>query len=197
MDRRSALKKTGWLAGTTVAMPTILSFLSSCKNEVRSTWQPKFFTDEEAMTISALVDRILPRTDTPGALDVKVDIFLDIFIARCYEKEAQDNIRNEIAAFNKDCESKYGDVLFNLRESTKIEVLQDAEKTSGKFNPEVWGKAIGEQGSVGFYRSLKSLAIWAYFTSEEIGKNVLGYDPVPGNYEPCINIAEIGKRWSL
>lgn len=197
MDRRKALKKTGLLAGAAIAMPGMLSLLQSCKNESRLNWQPLFFTESEAKTISTLVDMILPRTDTPGALDVKVDLFIDKVIAKTYDEEGQKNMRAEIAAFNENCKKNFGEVFIDLSDEKRIAVLEAAEKSSGKFNPGVWGKTVGEQEPVGFYRSLKSTAIWAYFTSEEIGENVLSYDPIPGNYEACKPVSEVGNRWSL
>ena len=197
MDRRNALKKTGLLAGAAVAMPSLLSLLQSCKNEPRLTWQPEFFTSGEASTISAIVDMILPRTDTPGALDVKVDVFIDRVIARTYDEKGQQKMRDDIAAFNADCKADFGSVFAELDEAKRTEVLKQAEKSSGKFNPSVWGKTVGDQEPIGFYRALKSTAIWAYMTSEEMGENVLSYDPVPGNYEPCKPVSEVGNRWSL
>lgn len=197
MDRRSALKKTGLLAGAAVAMPTILSLLQSCENEPRLTWKPEFFTKEEATTIGTLVEMILPRTDTPGALDVKVDVFIDKVISQTYDQEGQQNMRNEITTFNNRCKEKFGTIFASLDVSKRNEILKAEEKSSGKFNPGIWGATIGNQEPIGFYRSMKSMAIWAYFTSEEIGEKVLSYDPIPGNYEPCKPLSEIGNRWSL
>lgn len=197
MDRRKALKKTSLLAGATVAMPTMITLLQSCKSEPRLTWTPEFFTEEEASTIGTLVDMIIPRTDTPGALDVKVDVFIDKVVAQAYDEDGQQNMRNEIADFNNRCSEKHGASFANLDEAKKVEVLKAEEKSSGKFNPGVWGTTIGKQEPIGFYRSMKSMAIWAYVTSEEIGKNVLSYDPVPGKYEACMPLSEVGNRWSL
>ena len=197
MDRRSALKKAGVLAGSAVAIPSLFSLLQSCKNENRLDWQPLFFTENEAKTIAVLLDMILPRTDTPGALDVKADMFIDKVIAKTYDEEGQKKIRSEMAAFNSDCEKTFGGTFIELSVSDREKVLQAAEKTSGKFSPGVWGTAVGKQEPIGFYRSIKSMAIWAYFSSEEIGKKVLAYDPVPGTYEPCIPVSEVGNRWSL
>ncbi len=197
MDRRNALKKTGLLAGSALAMPSLFSLLQSCKIETRLDWQPLFFTDIEAKTIASLLDTILPRTDTPGALDVKADIFIDKVIAKTYDAEGQQNIRTQIADFNTDCKNNYGDTFSALSATDKTKVLEAAEANSATFNPGVWGTTVGEQKPVGFYRSMKSMAIWAYFTSEEIGKNVLSYDPIPGNYEPCKPLSEVGNRWSL
>ncbi|TLP80271.1 gluconate 2-dehydrogenase subunit 3 family protein [Maribacter sp. ACAM166] len=197
MDRRKALRKTGLFAGATILMPSMLSLFESCKSETRLDWQPLFFTGEEAKTIAALVDMILPRTDTPGALDVKSDIFIDTVIAKSYDKEGQDDMRANITAFNENCKSKYGAVFYNLNEDDRIAILNEAEKSSGKFGKGVWGAGVGPQEPIGFYRSMKSMAIWAYFTSEEMGENVLNYDPIPGAYEPCKPLSEVGNRWSL
>ena len=197
MNRRSALKKASVLAGSAVAIPSFFSLLQSCKSENRLGWQPLFFTETEAKTIAAILDMILPRTDTPGALDVKSDIFIDKVIAKTYIEEAQAKMRSEIAAFNSECEKSFGNTFAELNPSDKEKVLQAAEANSGKFSPGVWGTPVGKQETIGFYRSIKSMAIWAYFTSEEIGKNVLAYDPIPGTYEPCMPLSEGQNRWSL
>ncbi|MGB6151094.1 MAG: gluconate 2-dehydrogenase subunit 3 family protein [Pricia sp.] len=197
MDRRSALIKAGLLTATAVVMPTMVTLLQSCKNEKQPTWQPEFFIEEEAKTMAALVDTILPRTNTPGALDVNVDVFIDKVIARTYDGQSQENVRSELADFMLNCKKRYGNSFYNLDASEKGEILETAEKNSGKLNPGVWGKTIGEQKPVTFYRSMKSMAIWAYFTSEEIGKHILTYNPVPGAYDGCVPISEIGMRSSL
>ncbi|KAA2216703.1 gluconate 2-dehydrogenase subunit 3 family protein [Maribacter flavus] len=197
MDRRKALKKAGLLAGATIAMPSLFSILQSCKTETRLDWQPEFFTEEEAKTISALIDTILPTTDTPGGLDVKADMFIDKVVAQTYDAEGQQNMRDAIAEFNASCKENYGAIFPELSNADKTAVLKEAEASSPKFNPGVWGTTVGEQKPVGFYRSMKSMAIWAYFTSEEIGENVLSYDPIPGTYEPCKPLSEVGNRWSL
>lgn len=197
MNRRKALLKTGLFAGATLLMPSILSILQSCKTENRLAWTPLFFTENEAKTISLLIDMILPRTSTPGALDVNSDIFIDKVIAEGYDKPGQESIRAEIVAFNSDCKSKYGAAFIELNEADRIDFLKTAEANSGKFNPGIWGTSIGAQEPIGFYRSMKSMAIWAYFTSQEIGEHVLGYDPIPGNFEACKPVSEVGNRWSL
>jgi hypothetical protein len=197
MDRRKALLKTGFFAGATILMPSMLSLFESCKTETRLDWQPLFFTDVEAKTIAKLVDMILPRTDTPGALDVKSDIFIDKVIAKTYDKKGQDSMRADIAAFNKNCQENYGDIFINLNTEDSTKVLTEAETNSGKFGSGVWGTGVGPQETIGFYRSMKAMAIWAYMTSEEIGKNVLSYDPIPGKYEPCKPLSEVGNKWSL
>lgn len=197
MDRRKALQKTGLMAGMILSTPTLLSLLQQCKTEERAEWSPTFLTGEEAAFISSFVDAILPRTDTPGALDVKVDVFLDKLFSQGYDEVGQNEIRNEIKTFNQNCVDTFGDNFASLKEKEKVAILTQAEKNSGKFNSSVWGTPVGEPVEVGFYRSLKSMVIWAYFSSEEIGENVLSYDPIPQQYLGCIPVSDVGNRWSL
>lgn len=178
-------------------MPSLLTMLQSCQSKPRLEWEPLFFSEEEARFMASLVDTILPRTDTPGALDVKVDIFMDTVFAKSYDAEGQQKIRSEIAQFNENCKKDYGAVFVDLDQKDKEAVLKAAEANAGKFSGSVWGTAVGPQEAIGFYRSIKSMAIWAYTTSEEIGRNVLSYDPVPQEYKGCIPLSDVGNRWTL
>ena len=57
------------------------------------------------------------------------------------------------------------------------------------------GIARAEEGQPqGFFRLFRSATILGYFTSETVGKTVLHYDPVPGRYDGCLPIAEVGNR---
>ena len=57
------------------------------------------------------------------------------------------------------------------------------------------GIAKAEEGrEQGFFRLIRSATILGYFTSEQVGKNVLHYDPVPGSYDGCVPIDQVGRR---
>lgn len=197
MDRRKALKTTGLLAGATLALPSALSLLQSCQSQNRLDWEPEFFTTSEALLVRTLADTILPRTETPGALDVHVDVFLDRLMGRAYGPEGQAAMHQALEDFDAQCLKIYGNVFAELDPEGRSQVLQAAEASNGKFRMSVWGTAVGEERPIGFYRELKSTLLWAYFSSEKIGKEVLSYDPIPGAYKGCIPLSEVGNRWSL
>ncbi|MGB5228247.1 gluconate 2-dehydrogenase subunit 3 family protein [Eudoraea sp.] len=197
MDRRAALKKTAMVAGSAAMVPSLFSLLQSCQQKKRINWEPIFLTINQAELISTLVDTLLPKTETPGALDVKVDVFIDLVFAKLFNKAGQDAMIAQMEQFNTNCKEIFGSVFSELSEQDRDAFLKKEEFESGKYNGSVWGTAVGEQKPVGFYRTLKSLALWGYFSSEEIGKNVLNYDPIPGEYLGCIPLKDVGNSWSL
>ena len=197
MNRREALKSTALLGGTAVVSTSLLTLLQSCQQQPRSGWQPQFLNASHAQLVTSLVDTILPTTDTPGGLDVKVDMFIDLILAKTYDEAAQKEKVAEMDAFNEKCASQFGKAFHELDASQRQSMLQAEEDNSPTFNGGVWGTAVGEQEPVGFYRAFKSMAIWGYCSSEEIGKNVLNYDPIPGPYQGCIPFSDVGKVWSL
>lgn len=198
MNRRTALRKTTLLAGSVLGAPTLAALLQSCRTQDRLSWEPLFLSQDQARFVSAFVDFLLPRTATPGGLDVKTDIFLDRVFAELYDAAGQQSVVAEIDAFNADCRERFGDDFAQLSPEDKTEVFRSAEADTPTFNGSVWGTAVGEQQPVGFYRQLKSAALWGYFSSQEIGMNHLSYDPIPGEYRGCAPLDEVGgKNWSL
>ncbi len=197
MNRRNVIKNTGLIAGVGLLGSSMMTILQSCQNESHSDWQPLFFTSDESAFVSSLLDTLLPRTDTPGALDVKTDIFIDKIIATSYDSAGQQKIRKQMATFNQNCEQQFGAVFSKLAKNKKEAALKKEESNSGKLNKGIWGKSVGEPTEVGFYRSFKSMAVWAYLSSEKIGKEVLSYDPIPQAYNGCIPVSEVGNKWSL
>ena len=90
MDRRKALKNMGIAMGYTVATPTLISIMQSCKGEQVLEWTPDFFTKEQGSALTKLVDIIIPQTDTPSASEVQVNLFIDRFLNEVIEKDEQD-----------------------------------------------------------------------------------------------------------
>ncbi|WP_111641851.1 gluconate 2-dehydrogenase subunit 3 family protein [Marinimicrobium alkaliphilum] len=195
MNRREAIRQTLFLGGVALSAPALMSVLSACSNQKDDALSP--LNSEQANTIAELVDTILPATDTPGAKDLNVNGFIEQVIAQLMPPAEQDGLRRAIDAFNARSLERFEDTFANLDQEQRQQMLKQEERESGTYNPQIWGGTIGEQKPVGFYRQLKSLAIWGYFSSEYIGKHVLSYDLVPGEQKGCIPLSRVGNSWSL
>ena len=197
MNRRKALKQSIHWGSTVIFSSSILSLMQSCETDPALDWTPQFLNRDQAAMITALLDTLLPTTDTPGALDVQVHKVVDRVFAELFDAEAQATLVAQMAAFDDQCKAKFGQVFAALTSAQQQSILEDAEANDPKFARSVWGTAVGEQKPVGFYRSFKGLAINTYFSSKEVGMNVLNYDPVPGDFIGCVPFEEVGKVWSL
>ena len=197
MKRREAFKKTALALGVTASGSTLTSLLTACQEQDRNTWKPKFFNEEDVKIISAICDTILPKTDTPGALELNVDVFVDLMINDTLPDREKEHIKTTFDKFKSDCQSRFSKSFEKLDNGQKEELLTEMEKESNNFLPSVWGMTIGKQPPIDFYRRIKQFTLVGYYTSEYIGKNVLVYDPIPGEQKGCIPLSGVGNSWSL
>lgn len=197
MNRREALKQSAWLMGYGVAGSVFGGMLNGCQVDTGSDWTPLFFTPAQAATVAEVAEHILPRTDTPGAKDVFVDRFIDRIIADCYSPEQQEQFRSGLDTFDADCRQQFNRSFVKCTPAQRDEFLRRQEAAPSNPDRYLWGNKIVEGGKPPFYRELKGLCLFGYFSSEEVGEKVLKYDPVPGKFVGCVPVAEIGRAWSL
>lgn len=171
MDRRAAIKKTSIILGLAIGSPVVMSILNGCVPEKSIDWKPRFFTLDQSLLIADISDVILPRTNTPGALDVDVDAFIDFIVHDCYFGEEQQHFVEGLAKLDKESNLIGGDIFIHLSHKKKTELLTVLETKAD---------------SQSFYTKLKGLILLGYFTSEEIMTKYLEYVPVPSKLEGCI-----------
>jgi hypothetical protein len=192
MKRRDALKNLGLAAGFAITAPSIFSLLQSCTSA--PTWIPTYFTKDEKEVVVNLVDIILPKTEgIPSATDVNVPQFIDKYITEVLNTEDQEAIRVSfteiILTLKPTVETDIRDVTtaqYTALLDAHLLVKGDIDKDR-LANPEALQPTKNE-----FLNHFKYLTIMAFVGSEEIGENVLMYDPVPTAYY-CGDLQEISK----
>jgi len=198
MKRREALKNLGLATGFFVATPSIISLLQSCTSEV-STWTPEFLSIDEGVVLTNLADIILPKTDIPSATEVNVPQFIDKYIKEVLDDESQAQVKTVfgtiVSILKPDAETKIEKVTQDEYKALldNYMLLEDEIDQEREANLEAKIMTKSE-----FLNNLKWMTINAYKTTQEIGENVLVYDPVPGAYL-CGDLQELtgGKSWSL
>jgi len=192
MKRRDALKNLGLAAGFAITAPSIFSLLQSCTSAPN--WMPTYFTKDEKEVVVHLVDIILPKTaGIPSATEVNVPQFIDKYITEVLNAEDQEAIRVSfteiIATLKPTAETAIRDVTtaqYTALLDAHLLVKGDIDKDR-LANPEALQPTKNE-----FLNHFKYLTIMAFVGSEEIGENVLMYDPVPTAYY-CGDLQEISK----
>ncbi len=207
MKRRQALKNIGLGAGFLVASPTIMSLLQSCTNEPE--FNPLFITKGEGHALRRVVDLIIPSDDTiPGAVDVGVHSFIDSFWNEVIPEEEQALIKVGFKVFGDKFRSTFDKELEAGKPEEFDQLMAQYLKTSNE-EQKAFGEKMGEFYSAyekdptalpdtdaamfSLLSSIRGMTIWSWKTSEQIGENVLWYDPVPGQYKGCLPSSEAGN----
>ncbi len=180
ITRREALQRAAIFLGAALS-PSILAGALRAQTLPAGGAALRYLDPRQAATTAAAAERILPKTDTPGALDVGVPAFID----RMYGEYLTGDERFLFATGLKEIEAlsraKSGKGFAALDAAAQDDVLREIARASqGKDRT--------------FFALLKELVVTGYFTSEQVGRTVLHYDPIPGRYDACIPIADVGNR---
>lgn len=187
MNRREAIKQQALLVfGTSLSAAVLTDIFTSCSTPAGVSWQPVFFTPTQAALLSIITETILPKTQTPGAIEIGVPQFIDKIAATCIDPNMQQTLVEGLSQINDLAKTKFHKNFEACDTLQKETILTELDQTAGSFPLSLWGITLEKPKPVTFFRHLKSLTLFAYFTSQEIGKGVLRYDPVPGDFLACI-----------
>ena len=178
IDRREALKRSGIFVGGVLSLRALATAMQGCQTSMDPDWTPAFFSQDESDTLGHLAEAIIPRTDTPGALDAKVHRYLDVMASKIFPTEESEKFRSGLTAFSATVQEKFGKSFGKLSEAQKTEAI----------------KSVADDD---FFKSMRSMTIAGFFTSEVGAKDVLQFDPIPGEYNGCMPLEEIGGTWAI
>jgi len=180
IGRREAIRRAALLAGVAFS-PAWLTAVDQAGTAAPGSR----LTSAQAAIAGAVADRIIPRTDTPGAADVGVPAFIDLLYGEYMTPAERKMLTDGLNEVDTAAKAAHGGAFTTLPADRQDTVLR--------------GIARAEEGKdQGFFRLIRSATILGYFTSEPVGRNVLHYDPVPGRYDGCVPIDQVGRRnWTV
>jgi gluconate 2-dehydrogenase gamma chain len=189
MNRRDAIKQASILLGGVLSAGAISGVMAGCKAEPKIDWTPKYFTAEEGGLVEAIVERIIPKTDTPGAKDAGVHTFIDQMMADFFQEKDKAAFKDGLAKVEAEAKSAHGKSFVSLTPEKQDEVL-------AKFDKEAYDPGRKNDDPPHFFRNMKELTVLGFCTSEAGATEFLKYDPVPGAYRGCIPYSEVGAAWA-
>jgi hypothetical protein len=189
MNRRDAIGRVALLMGGTVIGAEFL--LSGCKPKGAATVQDLFDQDHEAF-LDEVADTILPETKTPGAKAAKVGAFMAVMVRDCYEPADQQIFLKGIGQIDDAANKKFSKKFMDLDATQKTALLTDLDKEQ-----EAYSKTKKPKDPNHYFRMMKELTLFGYFTSEIGCKQALRYVEVPGRFDGCIPYKKGDKAWAL
>jgi hypothetical protein len=199
MKRREVLQQAGAILGYAITGPALAGILNGCRATPELAFKPEFFSADQASLVATLTEIIIPRTDTPGAIDAGVPMFIDRMLKEIYLKESQDAFLKGLSDFDNGARKSYGKAFMDCSDEEKLSYFKsqhDAvmDKSGSGYSGGFW--ASTEKNTKPFMVELKELTLLGFFTSEPGATKVLQYNQVPGPYKGCVPLAEVGKTWA-
>ena len=180
MTRRAAIRRAALFLGVALSPSLLTGVMQAQSLPAAGGAKPRYLTAQQFATVGAIAERILPRTATPGALDAGVPMFIDLM----FGKFATADERTVLVTGLADLESA------SLAENRKGFAQLEAAQQDALLRRIAEAAQAKEKT---FFHQIKELTVVGYFTSEPVGKTVLHYDPVPGRFDACIPLAEVGN----
>ena len=180
MTRREAIRRTALVLGVAIT-PSLLTGVLQAQTVGRNAAAgPVFLSATQFATVRAIVERIIPKTDTPGAIDVGVPAFVDLMYGKYLTDDEKRVLAAGLAGVEKASVAQGQRTFAQLSPTQQDELLQTIARAA-------------QNQEKTFFHLIKELTLLGYFTAEPVGKNVLHYDPIPGRYEGCIPLSAVGN----
>lgn len=207
MKRREALNRVAALMGTAISAPTMIALLEGCttKDAASSTFG---LTPDYRALVAQFAEIIIPTTDTPGAKDAGVGPLIETMLKDCYtEAQGQHFIKGLEMVEEKS--KALGGSFVSLSSEQQTEIVKAMEqaakdeetkkKEAMVIDAETGKEKATDKGEemVPFFRLMKELTVFGYFSSEPGMTQALDYVPIPGRWDACIPLKEGQKAYAL
>ncbi|NNC37240.1 MAG: gluconate 2-dehydrogenase subunit 3 family protein [Acidimicrobiales bacterium] len=146
----------------------------------------KFLSMQEMAFLTAMAATIIPRTDTPGAVEAGIPQTIQDLLSTWGDDTVRQYWRSGLQSVQAGLKGADGSNDFaTLAANAREAVL-------AKFDAGVYANTIEND----FYKDFKSTIGSAYYMSETGATEELIYDPVPGDFKGCIPFSDVGKAWA-
>jgi gluconate 2-dehydrogenase gamma chain len=201
MQRREILKILAAGAALPVFTPSVAAFFREAQAQVGAAYKPRTLNPQQNATVVAMVDLIIPATDTPGAKAARVNDFIDVILTEWATDTERQDFLNGLAGVDKQSNDLYGKNFTDASPSQQFALLRSMDdaimaahierhRRHGNTVPEERDKQLRGDS---FWYIFKSITLHGYYTSEIGFSQELNEQIIPGAFHGCVPLT-VGKR---
>lgn len=196
MDRRDLLKTLSALAGCSLTNRLVEA---AGNRALLAKAAPRSALDaSQRRMVEQLAELIIPRTDTPGAIDAGAPLFIEQIVSGWYSQSERILFLDGLDSIDAWCTAHHGQGFLFCDSAAQTAALTAAEVAASSYRPAASQGVFGvpdEQSP--FFFKLRLLTVLGFYTSEVGATQELAYDPVPGMYDGDVDFDAVGGRqWS-
>lgn len=182
LDRRSLLAGIVAMVGGVAIAPMARAMQAGM--DPGYTVEKPYMSDDQRTLTAAVSERIIPTTDTPGAIAAGVPAFIEMMLSEWYWEDERKMVMGGLTAMDTLAKATYGKPF-----SGATTVQQDAILTLA-MDKQLAGAPADS------FEHLRQLVIFGYYSSE-IGCTIERvYLPVPGRYDGAYPYSEVNRVFS-
>ncbi|MFD0764282.1 gluconate 2-dehydrogenase subunit 3 family protein [Mucilaginibacter lutimaris] len=172
MNRRIAIRNMALILGGAVVLPSCLTDKGKPVIQLKKL---KVDAAQEQL-VNNLTETILPKTDTPGAAELGINLFVFKMIDDCYDKEHQQDFMTGLSDFDAAAKKQMGKSFNEASPAERTTFVGTVDKNAKDE------KYKDSTKLTAFYRMVKDQTVFGYTTSKYFMTKQIVYELVPGRY---------------
>ncbi|MEM9255924.1 MAG: gluconate 2-dehydrogenase subunit 3 family protein [Pseudomonadota bacterium] len=156
-----------------------------------------FLSPVQRKVIAAMAEVVIPRTDTPGAVDAGVPRFIELMAADWFNDQERSIFSAGLADMETRIPAEYGAPFDELPQDQQRSIMEALERDASDSSWYEFGNVQRQFISdAPFICQIKELTIWGFFTSKIGGTQVLRYNPMPMRFDGDYPLSPDDSTWS-
>ncbi|GAC1618764.1 MAG: lactose 3-dehydrogenase subunit gamma LacC [Candidatus Acidiferrum sp.] len=145
-------------------------------------------------TVLAMIDQIIPATDTPGAKGARVNEFIDVILTEWANEEERRNFLNGLAAVDEQSIALFGKNFVEAGSAQQIVLLEAMDDAAMAIQQRHVRRSTAEteerypQLRGNFFKIFKGITLHGYYTSEIGFTQELKEQIIPGALHGCMPV---------
>lgn len=185
MNRRAVMQRMAFLLGATALPATVFA---TPKPSAKRVLKPAEF-----QSLSAVSDTIVPRTDTPGAVDAGIPAKFDALLADWASAKRRTELTQALVAIDEGARADGASGFSAMTAEKRLTFLRQYDLAALKPVPRAPSAGIaammaGPSVADPSYAKLKELLVILYYLSEPALTRELPYVHAPGQWKPSIPV---------
>jgi hypothetical protein len=193
MDRREFLAAIGGIPALIPGLsllPGLGALAEAVHAQAQTPGKLRTLNPSQDATVTRIGEILLPETDTVGATGVGVNRFIDVLLTDSMPEAQRDRFLEGLAAINARSQSLHGAPFTSIGRKHQEALVRELDARLPAHNPAPPAEAAALSRvpvtAEGGFALLKSLVLFAYFTSEPVAKELINAPIIPGKYDGCV-----------
>jgi len=188
MQRRDVLRLLASGAALQLAPHKLFALTREVRALIDEQSSPRTLSPHQLATVRTMAELIIPKTDTPGATDVKTAEFIDLMLTEWFDDAERSRFLGGISDVDARAQTLFAKNFIECLLPQQSQVLTDLGTSLAVESQQGRGQGLtgrNARPAHNFYAMLRQLTLTAYYTSEAGATSELHFEIIPGTYEGC------------